>query len=246
MERGQCEHECHNTQTHVFKFKVLLNLNAFFMTLGFTLDPVSKIHYVHFAGGEKDKLDETARRNLELPFHATLTRLSGSEANKIAMHKVLSFCTKVPKCLMSALTALTEARSGEAYLDILCRELLEFYWFTDQFRLSCEFAKFVYDLLNAFRELYECARFFRLEEFLFVIRNSVLIDSEFFYEFARLYMEVGIDQLASLDLKNEIKDNLTQVLAEYVKRQEETAESPRAQFETALGQVIIVLPDFCM
>jgi nanoRNase/pAp phosphatase (c-di-AMP/oligoRNAs hydrolase) len=74
----------------------------------------------------------------------------------------------------------------------------------------------------------------------------MLINSEFFYEFARLYMEVGIDQLASLDLKNEIKDNLTQVLAEYVKRQEETAESPRAQFETTLGQVIIVLPDFCM
>ncbi len=59
-------------------------------------------------------------------------------------------------------------------------------------------------------------------------------------------MEVGIDQLASLDLKNEIKDNLTQVLAEYVKRQEETSESPRAQFETTLGQVIIVLPDFCI
>ncbi len=228
-------------------FSIICRMHLFMITLFFERKKHTNEYFLTIESLEKlETIPTDTEKKKVRAFRLVIRNLSGRSSTQAAMERLSQTLNKIPRCLVETFDALVHQRPRPTqFISIFTSELMRLMDESEIGSVSSDFIGFVAAILLDIRELYEAAGYYRLEEFLFIVRNKFLSDLEAVHLVVNFYLEFGQPQLAELNTGGSFISDLPAILNSLVSKLDGQEGHPREIFEALLASSYnITLPDF--
>jgi hypothetical protein len=156
----------------------------------------------------------------------------------------LQIIAKTPRCLVETLEAVSNNFPAHRYIDIFVSELLDLLQEIHLIAPLSDLEATIFCVLRDARDLYEATHHFRVDELLYLSRNSFIQDLEYVFIFSKFYLEFGYDQIQSLNRGAFLTDDFEPVLTALIDRCDRNEGNPKVIFESLLSTRDISLSSY--
>ena len=223
------------------KITVGAYLRTFSLLLTFVQNVGSREFYLCFSAYSNTKVYHAREKIDFYPKIGRLNFLASGGASQQFVVKMSQILDKIPKCLVSAVFAMSRGYYPEKYLEIINNELSLAY----RIFPKDDFGLLLRTLLSNITNLRQLSAHYRTEEFLLLLRAKFLINLSIVYEFNRFYMGFGVDQLVAFSAGQGTLDSASEKIAELINASKLSDDgNPLTRFEFLINSVGFILPTY--